>query len=70
MRRALKILSKIGINEVSLSMTSSDLKNVLGELEKNPVKGNEFFQYQDDYIFHFVDDVLVSISVNNPEIIF
>ncbi|GEM_PF-3017961 len=70
MKRELKILPKIGINEVSLSMTSSDLKNVLGELEKKTVKGNEFFQYQDDYIFHFIDDVLVSISVNKPEIIF
>lgn len=69
MRRELIILPKMGINEVRLSMTSSDLKYVLGELEKKPVKGKEFFQFHDDYIFHFVNDVLVSISVNNPEII-
>lgn len=70
MRRELKILPKIGINEVKLSMTSSDLNNIIGELDKKNGNGKEFFQYQDDYIFHFVDDVLVSISVNNPKIIF
>ncbi|WP_285395516.1 hypothetical protein [Lysinibacillus sp. fls2-241-R2A-57] len=70
MRRELKILPKIGINEVKLFMTSSDLNNILGELNKKNVNGKEFFQYQDDYRFHFVDDVLVSISVNNPKIIF
>ncbi|MFJ8461702.1 hypothetical protein ACIQ57_21630 [Lysinibacillus xylanilyticus] len=70
MRRALKILPKIGINEVKLSMTSSDLNNIIGELDKKNVNGKEFSQYQDDYVFHFVDDVLVSISVNNPKIIF
>ncbi|GAB0170624.1 hypothetical protein LSPCS325_40610 [Lysinibacillus sp. CTST325] len=70
MRRELEILTKIGLNEVQLSMTSSDLNNIVGELDKKNVNGKEFFQYQDDYIFHFVDDVLVSISVNNPKIIF
>ncbi|MDM5246578.1 hypothetical protein [Lysinibacillus sp. G4S2] len=70
MRRELKILPKIGINEVKLFMTSSNLNNILGELNKKNVNGKEFFQYQDDYRFHFVDDVLVSISVNNPKIIF
>ncbi|MGE7092261.1 hypothetical protein ACQKII_12630 [Lysinibacillus sp. NPDC048646] len=70
MRREIKILPKIGINEVKLSMTSSDLNNILGELDKKNVNGKEFFLYQDEYIFHFVDDVLVSISVNNPKIIF
>ncbi|KOS60599.1 hypothetical protein FJQ98_18335 [Lysinibacillus agricola] len=70
MRRELKILPKIGINEVKLSMTSSDLKNIIGELDKKNVNGKEFFLYQDEYIFHFVDDVLVSISVNNPDVIF
>ncbi|WP_374967022.1 hypothetical protein [Lysinibacillus sp. RS5] len=70
MRRELKILPKIGINEVKLSMTSSDLNNIIGELDKKNVNGKEFSQYQDDYVFHFVDDVLVSISVNNPKIIF
>lgn len=70
MRRALKILPKIGINEVKLSMTSSDLNNIIGELDKKNVNGKEFSQYKDDYVFHFVDDVLVSISVNNPKIIF
>lgn len=69
MRKELKILPKIGINEVELSMTSSDLKNIIGELDKKNVNGKEFYQYQDDYIFHFVDDVLVSISVSNPKII-
>ncbi|MFT9821061.1 hypothetical protein [Lysinibacillus sp. NPDC056185] len=70
MRRELKILPKIGLNEVKLSMTSSDLNNIVGELDKKNVNGKEFFQYQDDYIFQFVDDVLVSISVSNPKIIF
>ncbi|MGE7911707.1 hypothetical protein [Lysinibacillus xylanilyticus] len=70
MRREIKILPKIGINEVKLSMTSSDLNNILGELDKKNVNGKEFFLYQDEYIFHFVDDILVSISVNNPKIIF
>lgn len=70
MKRELKILPKIGINEVKLSMTSSDLNNIIGELDKENVNGKEFSQYQDDYVFHFVDDVLVSISVNNPTIIF
>ncbi|MGE7943585.1 hypothetical protein ACQKNB_16015 [Lysinibacillus xylanilyticus] len=70
MRRELKILPKIGINEVKLSMTSSDLNNILGELDKKNVNGKEFFLYQDEYIFHFLNDVLVSISVNNPKIIF
>ncbi|MGE7947562.1 hypothetical protein [Lysinibacillus sp. NPDC093688] len=70
MKRELKILPKIGINEVKLSITSSDLNNILGELDKKKVNGKEFFLYQDEYIFHFVDDVLVSISVNNPKIIF
>jgi len=70
MRRELKILPKIGINEVELSMTSSDLHNIIGKLDTKNVNGKEFFQYQDDFIFHFVDDVLVSISVNNPKIIF
>lgn len=70
MRRELKILPKIGINEVKLSMTSSDLNNIIGELDTKNVNGKEFYQYQDDYIFHFVDDVLVSFSVSNPKIIF
>lgn len=70
MRRELKILPKIGINEVKLSITSSDLHNILGELDKKNVNGKEFSLYQDEYIFHFVDDVLVSISVNYPKIIF
>ncbi|MFE3574660.1 hypothetical protein [Lysinibacillus sp. NPDC059133] len=70
MRRELKILPKIGINEVELSMTSSDLHNIIGELDTKSVNGKELFQYQDDFIFHFVDDVLVSISVNNPKSFF
>lgn len=43
MRRELKILPKIGINEVELSMTSSDLNNIIGELDKKNVNGKEFF---------------------------
>lgn len=70
MRRELKILPEIGINEVKLSITSSDIQNILGELDRKNVNGKGFFLYKDEYIFHFVDDVLVSISVNNPKIIF
>lgn len=70
MRRELKILPKIGINEVKLFITSSDIQNILGELDKKNVNGKGFFLYKDEYIFYFVDDVLVSISVNNPKIIF
>ena len=43
MSRELKILPKIGMNEVKLSMTSSDLNNILGELDKKNVNGKEFF---------------------------
>jgi len=70
MRRELKILPKIGINEVKLSMTSSDLNNIIGELNKKNINEKEFYLYHDDYVFHLVDNVLVSISVNNPKTIF
>ncbi|MEC1180007.1 hypothetical protein P9B03_16015 [Metasolibacillus meyeri] len=70
MKKEFRVLPKIGINKVGLSMTSADLKDIVGETGKRHVNEKEFFQYQDDYIFHFVDDVLVSISVNNPHIIF
>ncbi|UED78822.1 hypothetical protein FH508_0015340 [Lysinibacillus sp. CD3-6] len=70
MRKEFEILPKIGINEVKLSMKSSDLNNIISELNKKKVNEKEFYLYQDDYIFHIVEDILVSISVNNPKIIF
>ncbi|WP_421662226.1 hypothetical protein [Lysinibacillus telephonicus] len=69
MRKQLKILPKVGINKVKLTMTPDDLNNILGKLKRKSVNEREFYLYQDDYIFHLVDDVLVSISVNNPKVI-